>query len=98
MHEHVLERTVAAHRSERALQPDRASAMIATWLQSRSTTAMTWLEKTTVPPPATYRCRMSRISAADTGSTASNGSSSTRRRGACSSAQASPIFFFMPAE
>jgi hypothetical protein len=41
---------------------------------------------------------MSRISAADTGSTASNGSSSTSRRGPCSSAQARPIFFFMPAE
>ena len=38
------------------------------------------------------------MSAAATGSTASNGSSSTSRRGACSSAQARPIFFFMPAE
>ena len=73
-------------------------AMIATWLQSRSTTSITWLEKTTVPPPDTYRCRMSRISAAETGSTASNGSSSTSSRGPCSSAQARPIFFFMPAE
>ncbi len=67
-------------------------------VQSRSTTSMTWLEKMTVPPPVTYRCRMSRIRAADTGSTASNGSSSTSSRGACSSAQARPIFFFMPAE
>src|SRR5690606_6036406 len=28
------------------------SARIATWLQSRSTTSITWLEKMTVPPPA----------------------------------------------
>ena len=34
----------------------------------------------------------------DTGSTASNGSSSTSSRGAWMSAQASPIFFVMPAE
>lgn len=59
---------------------------------------MTWLEKTTVPPPATYRFRMSRMSAAETGSTASNGSSSTSTRGPCNNAQARPIFFFMPAE
>src|SRR5690606_19921234 len=34
------------------------SARIATWLHSRSTTSITWLEKMTVPPPATYRWRM----------------------------------------
>jgi ABC-2 type transport system ATP-binding protein len=43
-------------------------------------------------------CSHVAILAADTGSTASNGSSRTSRRGACSSAQASPIFFFIPAE
>src|SRR5262249_21761003 len=57
------------------------AARIAMCVQSRSTTSITWLEKMTVPPPLTYRWRMSRVSAAETGSTASNGSSSTSRRG-----------------
>ena len=41
---------------------------------------------------------MSRMFAADTGSTASNGSSSTSSRGACTSAHASATFLVMPAE
>ena len=41
---------------------------------------------------------MSRMFAADTGSTASNGSSSTSSRGACTSAHARATFFVMPAE
>ena len=41
---------------------------------------------------------MSRMFAAETGSTASNGSSSTSSRGACTSAQASATFLVMPAE
>ena len=36
--------------------------------------------------------------AAETGSTDSKGSSSTNRRGECTSAAASAIFFVMPAE
>ncbi len=39
-----------------------------------------------------------RMVLADTGSTASNGSSSTSSRGACTSAQASVTFLVMPAE
>jgi hypothetical protein len=41
---------------------------------------------------------MCRIVSAETGSTASNGSSSTSSRGPCSSAVASPIFLRMPVE
>src|SRR6185312_16692237 len=67
------------------------AASTARWSQRRSTSAITWLEKITEPPPATKRCRIVRIVAAETGSTASNGSSS-------SSTVASVIFFFMPVE
>ena len=59
---------------------------------------MTWLESTTVPPASTKSARMRRIVAAETGSTASKGSSSTSTRGAWTSAQARVTFFVMPAE
>ena len=73
-------------------------AITATVSQSCSTSAITWLESSTEPPPATNRVRMRLTVAAETGSTASNGSSSTSSRGACSSAVASPIFFRIPEE
>ena len=72
--------------------------MTATWSQSCSTSAMTWLESTMEPPSATNPRRIVLMVAAETGSTASNGSSSTSSRGACSSAVASPIFLRMPVE
>ena len=52
----------------------------------------------TEPPPATNRCKIVRMVAADTGSTASNGSSRTSSLGLCSSAVASVIFLRMPVE
>ena len=72
--------------------------MIATRSQTRSIMSMPWLESTTVPPLATYFCRISVTFAAETGSTDSNGSSSTSTRGEWIIAQASAIFFVMPAE
>ena len=71
--------------------------MTATESHTRSMRFMVWLDITTVPPAATYFCRISITFAADTGSTDSNGSSSTRRRGACTRAQASAAFLVMPA-
>ena len=59
---------------------------------------MTWLESSTEPPPATKRVRIRLTVAAETGSTASNGSSRTSSRGPCSSAVARPIFFRIPEE
>ena len=59
---------------------------------------MTWLEMITDPPASTKRWRMARMVAADTGSMASNGSSSTSSLGVCSSAVARVIFLRMPAE
>ncbi|MNW57094.1 hypothetical protein D3C74_348710 [compost metagenome] len=59
---------------------------------------MTCEETITVPPLATYPLRISRMLAAETGSTASNGSSSTSRLGAWMRAEASAIFLVMPAE
>ncbi len=73
-------------------------ASTATVSQSCSTSAITWLDSSTEPPPATNRLRIRLSVAADTGSTASNGSSSTSSRGPCSSAIANPIFFRMPVE
>ena len=72
--------------------------MTATCVQMRSTRSMTWLESTTVPPDSTKPVRMRRIVAAEIGSTASNGSSSTSTRGAWTSAEASVTFLVMPAE
>ncbi|GMA31986.1 hypothetical protein GCM10025875_19780 [Litorihabitans aurantiacus] len=72
--------------------------MTATWEHSRSTSSITWLESTTVPPLATKSARSARMWEAETGSTDSKGSSSTRTLGACTSAVASPIFLVMPAE
>ena len=59
--------------------------MIATWVQMRSTRSITWLDSTTVPPFAAKSSRMPRIVRAETGSTASNGSSRTSSRGAWTS-------------
>ena len=60
---------------------------------------MTWLESSTDAAAGDEPRRGSRLSvAAETGSTASNGSSSTSSRGACSSAVARPIFFRIPEE
>lgn len=69
------------------------STMIARWSQTCSTRTMTWLDTTTEPPAATKRRRMSRIVAAEIGST---GSSRTRSRGRCTRAVARPIFLRIP--
>src|SRR5690606_29700 len=45
-------------------------AMTATWSHRFSTSSMTWLDRTTVPPPSTNERRMRRIAMPDTGSTA----------------------------
>ncbi len=76
----------------------RPSATTATWSHIRCTRSMTWLETITVPPLATYRSRMSRMLAAETGSTDSNGSSRTSTLGAWIRADARAIFLVMPAE
>src|SRR5690606_7744531 len=76
----------------------RPAPITATWSHIRSTRSIEWLETMTVPPPRTNWCRMSRMFAAETGSTDSKGSSSTSSLGAWMSAQASAIFFVMPAE
>src|SRR5699024_8153345 len=73
-------------------------AMIATWLHSPSTSSITWLDSTTVPPPPTYAVRIFRITCAETGPAGSSGSSITRIRGAWIKALASRIFLVMPAE
>jgi hypothetical protein len=52
----------------------------------------------TDPPASMKRWRMARMVAADTGSMASNGSSSTSSLGVCSSAVARVTFLRMPAE
>ena len=72
--------------------------MIATWSHIRWTRSITWLETITVPPAWAKPCSSSRIRAAETGSTASNGSSSTSRSGAWIMAAARAIFLVMPAE
>ena len=64
----------------------------------RSMRSMLWLDISTVPPAAVNFFRMSMTSCADTGSTDSNGSSSTSRRGEWIMADAIEIFFTMPAE
>lgn len=63
-----------------------------------STNSITWLDITTVPPPAVKSRRIARIDCPDTGSTDSNGSSSMSSLGAWISADASPIFLAIPAE
>jgi len=63
-----------------------------------STSSITCDDITTVPPLDTKPRRIRRMPSPDTGSTASNGSSSTSSRGAWISAQANPIFLVMPAE
>ena len=104
----VLPPTRSRKRSSR-LAPARTSsrvpearttpaAMIATSVQIRSTRSITWLERTTVPPVAAKSSRMPRMVRAETGSTASNGSSRTSRRGAWMRAHASVIFLVIPAE
>src|SRR5690606_36883772 len=55
--------------------------MIATLEPTRSMRSMPWLDRITVPPWATYARRMSRMTAEETGSIDSNGSSSTSTRG-----------------
>ena len=67
-------------------------------IQSCSTSAITCVLITTVAPAARKPARMARTTAADTGSTASNGSSSTSTLRPCNSALARPIFFRMPVE
>ena len=57
---------------------------------------MTWLENTTVAPPAVYRSSTALIVLAETGSMASNGSSRNSTRGLCSKAAASAIFLRIP--
>src|SRR5690606_22166517 len=76
----------------------RPAPITATWSHIRSTSAMTCEDSTTVPPSSTNSPRILRMTPAETGSTASKGSSSTRSRGACTSAHASVIFFDIPAE
>ncbi len=76
----------------------RPAAITATCEHRPSTSAITCEENTTVPPPAVYRPSTLRMIRADTGSTASNGSSSSSTRGECSSAAARVIFFRMPVE
>jgi hypothetical protein len=98
VHEGVLQGLAAAYVVQRAEASTRPLAMTATWSHSCSTSAMTWLEKMTEPPPRTNRWRMVRMVAADTGSTASKGSSSTSSFGPCSSAVARVIFLRMPVE
>src|SRR5690606_39882463 len=74
------------------------SAMMATPSQTRSVSSMLWLERMTVPPAAANRLSTSITTAADTGSTASNGSASTTRRGARVMAAAIAAFVVVPAE
>lgn len=72
--------------------------MTATWLHIFCTIAMTCEDTITVPPVCTYSMRMSRRFALETGSTDSNGSSSTSTRGLSIMAVAKQIFFVMPEE
>lgn len=72
--------------------------MMATWLQKRCTVAMTWLEMMTVPPASAKSRRVPWIVWAETGSTASKGSSRTRTLGEWTRAQARWTFLRMPAE
>jgi hypothetical protein len=76
----------------------RPLAITPTWSQSCSTSAITWLEMITEPPASTKRRRIARMVAAETGSMASNGSSSTSSLGVCSSAVARVTFLRIPAE
>ncbi len=93
-----------ASSSERPLRivsrgPDATIAprcMIATSEQSRSTSSITWLDRTTVPPLAVYCSKTDRIVRADTGSTPSKGSSRKSTRGECSSAAARVTFLRIP--
>lgn len=99
VHEAVLEVAPVLDLLERAW-PARSvpAAITATWVHMRWTRSITWLETITVPPRSTYECRMSRMFAAETGSTASNGSSRTSRSGAWTMAAARDTFLVMPAE
>ena len=81
---------------ERARGEHRPSAMIATESQMRSMSSMLWLDSNTVPPASVKRRRMSMTMADETGSTDSNGSSSTSSRGEWIIAAAIAIFFVMP--
>ena len=72
--------------------------MTATWLQKRCTVAMTWLEMMTVPPAPAKSVSSPWMVWAETGSTASKGSSRTRTEGECTRAQARWTFLRMPAE
>src|SRR6185312_15131194 len=74
------------------------STMIATESQILWMRSMLWLDSTTVPPASVYLCRISITFAAETGSTDSNGSSSTSSRGEWIIAAAMAIFLVMPAE
>ena len=63
--------------ARRAARPTRCGPLTitATWSHMRSTSSITWLENTIVPPPPVKCSSTERIARADTGSMASNGSS-----------------------
>ena len=93
LQEPVLQVLAGGHLLNRARR-----AHLATCVHIFSTSAMTCEEMITVPPVRAYSMRMSLRLALDTGSTDSNGSSSTSTRGLWIMAAARQIFLVMPAE